>query len=116
MNDKEQIKQTEHAEKMPKPIEKFIWLAVSVVIAVAGYIFRDNGIVLPWWGNALFAASLLFTIIVAAQKLSAERFAFAEKKEDKKKYIISSIAYYIFIFIAVFYVFYCLWVARVLSV
>ncbi len=115
-NSLENAAKTEQAEKMPKPYEKFIWLAVSVAIAVLGYIFRVKDIVMPWWGNALFAAFLLFTIIIAAQKMSVERFALVENKEKRSKCIIASIIYYIFIFIAVFYVFYALWVARVLSI
>ncbi len=113
MSENEKNTQT---EKMPKPFEKFIWLGVSLVIALVGYFCRTGDVVLPWWGCALYAALLLFTIIIAAQKLSIERFSFAEKKEDKKKYILSTMLYYIFIFTAVFFVFYALWVSRVLSI
>ncbi len=113
MSDNEK-KQT--TEKMPKPAEKYIWLGASVVIAIVGYFLRTGGVQLPFWGTVAFTVALLFTIIVAAQKVSTERFALAENKETKKKYIIKSILYYIYIFIAVFYIFLSLWVARILSI
>lgn len=107
---------TQTTEKMPKPVEKFIWLGVSVVIAIVGYFLRTGGVQLPFWGTVVFTVALLFTIIVAAQKVSTERFALAENKETKKQYILKSILYYIYIFVAVFYIFFSLWVARILSV
>ncbi len=116
MSENEKIEKNEKVEKMPKPFEKFIWFAVSIVVAVIGYFCRTGDVSFPWWGNALYAAFLIFTIIIAAQKQSFERFAYAEKKEDKIKYIISSILYYFLICVAVFYVFYALWVSRVLSI
>ncbi|MBR6531640.1 MAG: hypothetical protein IKT61_03990 [Clostridia bacterium] len=113
MSDNEKI-QTK--EKMPKPIEKFIWLGASVVIALVGYFLRTGGVKLPFWGSVAFTVALLFTIIIAAQKVSTERFALAENKETKKQYILKTILYYIYIFIAVFYIFLSLWVSRILSV
>lgn len=108
--------QTQTTEKMPKPIEKFIWLAVSLVIALVGYFLRTGGVELPFWGSVAFTVLLLFTIIMAAQKVSTERFALAENKETKKQYILKSILYYAFIFLAVFYIFLSLWVSRIISV
>ncbi len=116
MSENVKKEQPEKKEKMPKPFEKFIWLGVSVIIALVGYFCRTGDVIFPWWGCALYAALLLFTIIIAAQKMNIERFSFAEKKEDKTKFILASVAYYVFIFIAVFYVFYGLWVARILSI
>lgn len=113
MSEKEK---TQSTEKMPKPFEKFIWLGVSVVIAIAGYFLRTGGVELPFWGTVAFTVALMFTIIIGAQKVSTERFALAENKETKKQYILKSILYYIFIFVAVFYIFFSLWVARILSV
>ena len=107
---------TQTTEKMPKPAEKYIWLGVSAVIAAIGYFLRTGGVELPFWGTVAFTVALLFTIIVAAQKVSTERFALAENKETKKQYILKSILYYIYIFVAVFYIFFSLWVAKILSV
>ncbi len=113
MSDKEK---TQTTEKMPKPFEKYLWLGASFVIALVGYFLRTGNVELPFWGSVGFTVALLFTIIVAAQKASTERFALAENKETKKKYILKSILYFIFIFIAVFYIFFSLWVSRILSV
>ena len=113
MSEKEK---TQSTEKLPKPAEKFIWLAASVVIALVGYFLRTGGVELPFWGTVAFTVALLFTIIIAAQKVSTERFVLADNKETKKQYILKSILYYIYIFIAVFYIFMSLWVARILSV
>ena len=107
---------TQTTEKMPKPAEKFIWLGVSVVIAVVGYFLRTGGVELPFFGSVIFTVALLFTIIIAAQKASTERFALADNKETKKQYILKSILYYVFILIAVFYIFMALWVSRILSI
>ncbi len=116
MSENDKKAQNEKKEKLPKPFEKFIWFAVSLAIVLGGYFCRTGDVVLPWWGCALYAAFLLFTIIIAAQKMSIERFSYAENKEDKTKFILSTILYYVFIIIAVFYVFYALWVSRVLSI
>lgn len=107
---------TQTTEKMPKPAEKLIWLGISAVVAIVGYFLRTGGVELPFWGSAAFAVALLFTIIVAAQKVSTERFALADNKETKKQYILKSILYYIYILIAVFYIFLSLWVSRILSI
>lgn len=103
-------------EKLPNPIEKYIWFAISVVIAAVGYFLRTGGVELNFWVKAIFAAVLLFTIIMAAQKVSTERFALAENKETKKQYILKSILYYVFIVVAVFYIFLSLWISKILSV
>lgn len=107
---------TQTTEKMPKPAEKYIWLGVSVVIGIVGYFLRTGGVEVPFWGSVAFTAFLLFTIIMAAQKVSTERFALAENKETKKQYLLKSALYYLFIFIAVFYIFLSLWVARIISI
>lgn len=114
-------RQAEKPERLPKPVEKFIWLGVSVVIAVVGAVLRKSGMELHWIVKALYSAFQLFTVIMAAQKTSIERFSFAPNEEtgnkgNKKKYILSSIIYYLFIIAAVFFVFYCMWVCKVLSI
>ena len=112
--EKSEKKQT--TEKLPKPVEKYIWFGVSVIIALVGYFLRTGGVELNFWVKSIFAALLLFAIIVAANKVSTERFALADNKETKKQYILKSILYYIYIVVAVFYIFLSLWVANIISV
>ena len=121
MNGNNKKQAEEKPEKLPKPFEKFIWFVASVVIAAVGFALRKSGIELHWAVKALYSALQLFAIIMAAQKTSIERFAAAPNEEtgdkgNKKKYILSSLIYYLFIFVAVFYVFYCMWVCKVLSI
>ena len=108
-------------EKAAKPIEKWIWFAASAVIAVVGFILRKGGTELPFAVKAVYCAMLLFAVIMAAQRTSEERFRFGAvdekgKKADKKKYALSTLVYYLFIFAAVFYCFFCLWVVKFISV
>lgn len=119
MAEKAQKKKKE--EKMPKPIEKVIWLAASVAVAVVGYFLRISDIKLHIAATVLYVALLLFTIIMSAQRTSVERFSFAPNEEtgnkgNKKKYIITSIIYYLIICVAVFYIFFSLWFGRVLYI
>ena len=121
MNDKNKKQTTEKPEKLPKPVEKLIWFGASVVIAAVGFALRKSGVELHWVVKALYSALQLFAIIMAAQKTSIERFDAAPNEEtgdkgNRKKYIISTLIYYLFIFVAVFFVFYCMWVCKVLSV
>lgn len=109
-------KKEERTQKPVKKGEKFIWFAVSIIIAFVGYIIRTSDFVQPIWLKILFPAALLFTIIIAAQKTSTERFALAGNKSARSRYILISVLYYIFIIFAVFYVFLSLWVSGVLSI
>lgn len=108
-------KKTEKA-KLPKPMSKYIWFGASVVIALVGCFLRTADVQLNFWVKSIFAALLLFTIIVAANKVSTERFALADNKETKKQYILKSILYYVYIIVAVFYIFLSLWVSNIISV
>lgn len=105
-------------EKPVKKSEKYIWLAVSVVIAAAGAICHLNEIRFNIWVSVIYSALLLFTIIMSAQRTSLERFAYSnsDDKKDKTKYLLSSILYYILIIIAVVYSFLALWVSGVFSI
>lgn len=112
-------KETQKPVKEEKPVkktEKFIWFGASAVIAVIGSVCRSAGMNLPVWFKIAFAAFILFLVVMAAQKTSAERFGYAGENGNKQKYILSSVLYYIFILIAVFYVFLAMWVGGVLSV
>ena len=121
MSEKKTKPAAEKKEKMPKPAEKFIWLGISVIVAAAGYFLRKSGTELHWIAEAVYSALLLFTVIMSAQRTSVERFSAMPDKEtgnegNKKKYILSSILYYLIIILAVFYIFCCFWVSRVLSI
>ena len=108
MNEKDNI------EKLPKPLEKFIWLGVSLVVAVAvGFLKAVLNI--PSWLGVICSLALMATIIIAAQKVSAERAAVSEDKEKKIKYAFKTVLYYLYIFIAVIFVFFSLWVVGIVS-
>ena len=117
----EKAQKNKKEAKMPKPIEKFIWFAASVAVAVVGYFLRSSDLKLPAAVTVLYVALLLFTIIMSAQRTSIERFSFAPNEEtgekgNKKKYILTSIVYYFIICAAVFYIFFSLWFGRVLYI
>lgn len=116
MAEVEKTENKQSTEKLPKPVEKYIWFGVSVIIAFVGYLLRSGDVQINFWVKSIFAALLLFTIIMAAQKVSTERFALADNAELKKQYILKSILYYIFIFVAVFYIFLSLWVSNIISI
>lgn len=110
---------TEKSQKPIKKIEKFIWFLISAVIAAAGALCHVNGIKFNIWISVIYSALLLFTIIMAAQRTSIERFGYASSDDstaNKTKYALSSLLYYIFIIIAVLYAFLALWVSGVFSV
>lgn len=109
---------TEKAQKPVKKIEKLIWFIVSAVIAAGGAICHTNGIKFNIWVSVIYSALLLFTIVMAAQRTSIERFGYAddESSPNKTKYVLTSVLYYIFIFIAVIYAFLALWVSGVFSI
>ncbi len=105
--------------KPEKPInkkEKYIWLAVSVVIAIAGIIIHTKSITLSAAPMVLYAAGLMFTIIMSAQKASIERFSFTGENANKKMYYIMSALYYGIIILAVAYVILALWISNIFSV
>lgn len=116
MAEVEKTEKTQSTAKLPKPVEKYIWLVISVIIAAVGIFLRTADVQLNFWVKSIFAALLLFTIIMAANKVSSERFALADNKETKTQYILKSILYYVFIVIAVFYIFLSLWVSNIISV
>ena len=104
------------AEKPINKVQKYIWFAISVLISFIGMIIHNTMDKLPSWAIIVYAALLLFTIIMAAQKTSIERFSYSGETPNKKKFILSSFIYYAFIIIAVFYVFQALWVSKILSI
>lgn len=109
---------TEKAQKPVKKIEKFIWFIASAVIAAGGAICHTNEIKFNIWVSVIYSALLLFTIVMAAQRTSVERFGYADEESgsNKTKYALTSVLYYIFIIIAVVYAFLALWVSGVFSI
>ena len=109
MSDKEKI------EKLPKPIEKFIWLGVSFAAAAVGYCLKAF-LNIPSWLGAVCAVVLMALIIIAAQKVSAERAALAGNEEKKLAYVLKTMLYYTYIVIAVVFVFFSLWLTGIVSI
>lgn len=117
--EKEKTKKNEKAQKPVKKIEKFIWFLASAVIAAVGSLCHTNNVKFNIWISVIYSAILLFTIIMAAQRTSVERFGYADEESgtaDKAKYALTSILYYFFIIIAVVYAFLALWVSGVFSI
>ncbi|MEE0981393.1 MAG: hypothetical protein U0K91_06890 [Acutalibacteraceae bacterium] len=111
----EQVK-NEKKEKLPKPFEKFIWLLISCVIAVGGFFLRTGDFEAPLWLSIICALALLATIIIAAQKVSAERAAVADDKDKKLKYMMKTAVYYFYILVAVVFVFMSIWIVGILTI
>ena len=111
----EQVK-TEKKEKLPKPFEKFLWLLISCAIAVGGFFLRSGDFEAPLWLSIICALALLATIIIAAQKASAERAAAADDKEKKLKYMMKTAVYYFYIPVAVVFVFMSIWIVGILTI
>lgn len=117
--EKEKTENKEKAQKPVKKTEKYIWFLASAVIAAIGAVCHSNEIKFNIWVSVVYSAFLLFTIIMAAQRTSIERFGYADeesKTADKTKYALTSILYYIFIIIAVAYAFLALWASGVFSI
>lgn len=116
------VAEKEKAEKAQKPvkkIEKYIWFLASAVIAAVGSICHINNIKFNIWVSVIYSALLLFTIVMAAQRTSVERFGYADEDAptaNKTKYALTSILYYVFIIAAVAYAFLALWVSGVFSI
>lgn len=104
------------AQKPVKKAEKFIWFVASAVIAAIGAICHTNSIKFNIWVSVIYAAVLFFTVIMAAQRTSIERFDCIENDGNKAKYFLITVLYYAFIIVAVFYAFLALWVAGVFSI
>lgn len=113
------VAEKEKEEKVQKPAkksEKYIWFLASAVIAAAGSVCHIYGIKFNIWISVIYSAFLLFTIIMAAQRTSLERFAYAGDDGNKTKYALTSILYYFFIIAAVIYAFLALWISGVFSI
>lgn len=113
------VAEKEKNETKQKPIkkyEKYIWFAISLIIAAIGAICHINGIAFNIWISVIYSALLLFSTVMAAQRTSIQRFECIEKDEPKIKYALITVLYYIFIIFAVFYAFLALWIAGVFSI
>lgn len=107
-------KDKNNVEKLPKPLEKVIWLGIALVCAVAACTLKAL-VSVPSWLGVILSLGLMATIVIAAQKVSAERAAAAEDKENKIKYALKTALYYLYIFIAVIFVFLSLWLVGIVS-
>ena len=108
--------QAETAEKLPKPIEKFIWLLISLATAALGCFLKINKVDFPLWAGVIYALALMTFIIIAAQKVSAERSALANNPDKKFLYTLKTVLYYLYIFVAVACVIVSVWVVGILSI
>ncbi|MDD6276755.1 MAG: hypothetical protein PUB20_08055 [Clostridia bacterium] len=112
----EKAEKTTKKEKTIRKTSKYIWLGISVVVALVAAILRNATESLPSAVKVLLSAVILFTIIIAAQKASIERFSYAGDNPDKKKYALLTVLYYALILLAVFDIFFCLWVSKILFI
>ncbi len=111
-----EAEKTQKTEKLPKPIEKFIWLVISCAIAAVGYLLKTGNFKMPVWLGVIVSVALLVSIVIAAQKASSERAALANNPEKKLGYALRSIVYYLFVIIAVVFIFMSLWFTGILSI
>lgn len=117
-----ELKQTKTAEKaetaikMPKPIEKFIWLVVSCAVAALGCFLKINRVDIPLWAGIIYALVLMTAIIIAAHRVSTERTALADNPDKKLRYMLKTVLYYLYILIAVVCVIISIWVVGILSI
>ena len=81
------------APKAQKPVNKkakFIWFAVSMIIFVVGVLLAKAGVSFENYAiKAVYAVAVLFPLLIAAQKVSFERF-----DENGKKNPLAYIMYY----------------------
>ncbi len=114
--EKEKSGKLQKPERKTNKIEKFIWFVASVIIAAIGTICHLNAIRFNIWVSVAYSALLLFTIVMAAQRTSIERFDCIESDGSKTKYFLITVLYYVFIIAAVFYAFLAMWVSGVFSI
>ena len=105
----------EKTEKLPRPIDKFIWLIASLAAAAVGYCLKTF-LNIPSWLGAVYSLALMVLIIIAAQKVSTERAALAGNEEKKFAYALKTMLYYVYIVIAVILVFFSLWLTGIVSI
>lgn len=109
-------------EKKPtKPYVKFLWLLVSLAIAVVSFFVRSGNPELPFAIGAVLWAAMFVSSIIAAQYQNEKRQEYSEVDEDGKriqggKYFLQSLIYYIFIIFCVAVLFFGLWVSNIISV
>ena len=107
---------TETAVKLPKPIEKVIWLLVTCAMAALGCFLKINRVDIPLIAGIVYALALMTFIIIAAQKVSAERAALANNTDKKLLYMFKTVLYYLYILVAVACVIISVWVVGIISI
>lgn len=87
-------KQGKTPVKKDKPInkkEKFIWFAVSMVIFAVGVILAKSGVSFENYAlKVVYAVLVLFPLLMAAQKVSCERY-----DDNGKRNILAFLMYYV---------------------
>ena len=111
-----EAEKTQKTEKLPKPIEKFIWLIISCAVAAVGYFLKTGSFEMPTWLGIVVSVVLMISVVMAAQKASSERAALANNPEKKLGYALRTFIYYLFVIIAVVFIFMCLWFTGILSI
>ncbi|MBQ8228952.1 MAG: hypothetical protein IJZ88_08065 [Clostridia bacterium] len=90
--------QNKTPDKKIKPINKkakFIWFAISMVIFAVGAILAKSGVSFDSYVvKAIYAVFVLFPLLMAAQKVSCERY-----DEEGKRNILAFLMYYFCIFL-----------------
>lgn len=119
MSELDKAQTAENAEpviKMPKPIEKFIWLLVSCATAALGCFLKINKVDIPLWASIIYSLVLMAFIVIAAHKVGTERAALANNPDKKLRYMLKTVLYYLYILIAVVCVIISIWVVGILSI
>lgn len=112
--DKENKLQKEDIKQKPiNKKSKFIWFAISIAIFLLGIILAKVGISFEnYILKAVYAVAVLFPLLVAAQKVSFERF---DAKTNKKN-IPAFIMYYLCIILFIVFIPIIFWVNQFVSI
>lgn len=102
-------------KKKTKPInkkEKFIWFAVSMVIFAVGAILAKAGVSFDNYAvKAVYAVLVFFPLLMAAQKVSYERY-----DKDGKKNILAFLMYYLCVILFIVLIPVIFWVNQFVSI
>ena len=98
-----------------KPINKkakFIWFAISMAVFLTGVILCKLGLSFDNYGlKSAYAVAVLFPLLVAAQKVSLERY-----KEDGKRNHVAFLMYYFCIILCIVLLPIIFWVDQFVSI
>lgn len=112
-------------------LKKYIFLAATAVVAVAGYFVRIQKTEVPVWGRVLYSLILIGLAVSAAQGANLQRQQYMprndedeeengkdtpERNPEKGKRFLYTLVYYLFCLIAVFCIVFSLWFSRILYI